>query len=77
MILGLLSGLVMGPRIAPVGEIGRLVIQVIKAVATPLLFLTIVNSVIQVEIRLKDLARMLVIVVVNALIALSIVFLFL
>jgi Na+/H+-dicarboxylate symporter len=51
MALGLAVGPVLGARAAPLGEIGKLVIQLIKAVATPLLFFAIVSAILKTEVR--------------------------
>ena len=72
MFLGVGVGLYFGREITPLGEIGRLVIQVIKAIAAPLLFLTIIQGILKTNVELKNLIRMFGIVAVNALIALVI-----
>jgi Na+/H+-dicarboxylate symporter len=72
MALGLIVGPLLGPQAAALGEIGKLVIALIKAVATPLLFLAIVNAVVQTEVDAKAGAKMLGIATVNACIALAI-----
>lgn len=72
MVLGLGVGLVFGTRTAPLGELGKWVIQLIKAAATPLLFLTIVNSILQVDVQLKAVGKMMTIVMINAFFAMAI-----
>ena len=47
MAVGVAVGPALGARAAPLGELGRLVIQLIKAVATPLLFLAIVDAILK------------------------------
>jgi Na+/H+-dicarboxylate symporter len=71
MILGAVVGPVLGSRAAPLGELGKLVIQLIKAVATPLVFLAIVNAILRTEIRGRAGVRMLVLASINATIALG------
>ena len=50
IVIGIAVGVALGPllgaRAAPLGELGKLVIQLIKAVATPLLFFAIVNAIL-------------------------------
>ncbi|NDD91434.1 dicarboxylate/amino acid:cation symporter [bacterium] len=79
ILIGLVAGMVLGPFIGgPTGwgvqliEISKGVIQLIKAVAVPLLFLAITNSVAHAEVTLKHGARMFVVALINALVALGI-----
>jgi DAACS family dicarboxylate/amino acid:cation (Na+ or H+) symporter len=76
-ILGAMAlGLVVGPMLAQsadqLGELGKLVIQLIKAAATPLLFLAIVRSILETEIEGRAALRLLFWASVNASIALTI-----
>lgn len=72
MLLGLIVGLIAGNKATPLGQLGSLVIQLIKAVAAPLLFLTIINAILQSDVKMRSVGRMLIIVLVNALGALVI-----
>jgi DAACS family dicarboxylate/amino acid:cation (Na+ or H+) symporter len=72
MALGLVVGPLLGSNAAPLGELGKLVISLIKAVATPLLFLAIVNAVVQTEVDRKAGTKMLGIATINACLALAI-----
>ena len=72
MVLGLCIGPFLGMQAAPLGELGKLVITLIKAAATPLLFLAIVNAVIKTQIEAKNGLRMLGFALLNTSIALSI-----
>jgi DAACS family dicarboxylate/amino acid:cation (Na+ or H+) symporter len=72
MALGLLAGVGLGPGAAPLGELGKLVIQLIKAAAAPLLFLAIVNAILKTEVGLRNAGRMVAIATLNASIALAI-----
>ena len=72
MGLGLLLGPLLGENAEPLGELGKLVIQLIKVFATPLLFLTIVTSVLGTEIRARAGLRLIGWAVLNASIALTI-----
>ncbi|MDP2305487.1 MAG: dicarboxylate/amino acid:cation symporter [Pseudomonadota bacterium] len=76
ILLAMLLGLVVGPMVgkdgAVFGEMGKLVIGLIKAVATPLLFFAVVNAILKTEIQARSGVKMLVIALVNASIALAI-----
>ncbi|MFO0750743.1 MAG: dicarboxylate/amino acid:cation symporter [Myxococcota bacterium] len=72
MAVGVLVGLLAGPDASSLGEIGKLVIQLIKVAATPLLFLAIVNAIVRTEVTAVAGLRMVVIALVNASIALGI-----
>jgi Na+/H+-dicarboxylate symporter len=72
LVLGLVLGPLLGKRAGPLGELGRLVVQLIKGVATPLLFFAIVNAVLRAEVAGKSALRMLAAAVVNASLALFI-----
>ena len=66
ILLGASVGWLLGPRAAFLGEIGLLVIKLLKALATPLVFLAIVDSFCRAKIPAKKGAILLVICVVNA-----------
>ena len=52
MVVGMTLGALLGKEAsAPFGELGKLIIALIKAIATPLLFLVIVNAILKTEIR--------------------------
>lgn len=76
IVLALLLGLVVGPLLgrdaAPLGELGKLVIQLIKAVATPLIYLVIVNAVLTTEIGGRSARRLVGFAMANAIFALGI-----
>lgn len=72
LAFGVIVGLVAGVRVAPLGELGKIVITLIKAAATPLLFLFILRSILTTEITGRLGARLLRIVGINALCALAI-----
>lgn len=72
MVIGVVVGPALGSRAAPLGELGKLVIQLIKAVATPLVFLAIVNAILRTEIKGRAGLRMLALAMINASIALTI-----
>jgi len=72
IVIGIATGIVLGERAGAFGEIGKVVIQLIKAVATPLVFLVVVNSVLQTRIELRAGRRLLKWAIINASIALTI-----
>ncbi len=72
MLVGGLLGLALGPRAAPLGQLGTLVIQLIKAIATPLLFFTIAHAITTTDVPARAGLRMVVLAVINASVALAI-----
>jgi DAACS family dicarboxylate/amino acid:cation (Na+ or H+) symporter len=72
MAAGLLLGPLLGTNAAPLGELGRLVVQLIKGVATPLLFFAIVSAILHAEVEAKGALRMLGAATFNATCALII-----
>jgi Na+/H+-dicarboxylate symporter len=75
IVLAIVLGLVVGPALGRdargFGELGKIVIQLIKAAATPLLFFAIVNTILKTEIRGRSAGRLLFWATVNACIALA------
>jgi DAACS family dicarboxylate/amino acid:cation (Na+ or H+) symporter len=65
-------GPLLGRDAAPLGELGKLVIQLIKAVATPLIYLVIVNAVLTTEIGGRSARRLVGFAMANAIFALAI-----
>ena len=72
MLLGLLVGPLLGPKALVLGALGKIVVQLIKAAATPLLFFAILQSVLTTEIRGRAALRLLFFATLNACIALAI-----
>lgn len=70
--LGAGIGFFLGPQAHVFGEIGRLVIQLIKAIATPMIFLAIVHSLLTTNVTGRDFFRLLSIAATNAMIAIII-----
>lgn len=70
--LGVLCGVIFGSSIAPIGIIGKVVIQLIKAFAVPLIFFAIVEALLSTNISLGSAGRLLMIVSINAVIAAAI-----
>jgi len=72
MVLGLLTGAYFGPAAIPLGAFGKIYIQLIKAIAIPLVLFTIIESIIGTELSWKTASRWLIIVGINAFFALVI-----
>lgn len=70
--LGVLAGVWLGANAAPLGEIGRLVIQLVKLFAVPLLLFAILDAFLKTEINGRAAGRMVLITSINATIALAI-----
>jgi Na+/H+-dicarboxylate symporter len=67
--LGALVGVVLGPKAALLGELGVLVIKLLKALATPLVFFAVVDSFCRAEIPAKKGAILIAICTANAAVA--------
>jgi DAACS family dicarboxylate/amino acid:cation (Na+ or H+) symporter len=72
MIVGLAVGPHLGSLAAPLGELGKLVIQLIKAIATPLLFLSIVRAILTTEVEGRSALRMVAVATINVSVAIAI-----
>jgi DAACS family dicarboxylate/amino acid:cation (Na+ or H+) symporter len=72
MALGTLVGVALGDKAAPLGEIGKVIIQAVRTFATPLLFFAILYAVMTTRIEGRHARRMLFVAFLNASIALAI-----
>jgi len=76
LVIGLVLGLLVGPwagSAAPLlSEISRWVVQLIKALAVPLLFVAILHAVYSTEVRLRSGLKMLAVALINATLAIAI-----
>ncbi len=72
MILGAVVGSYFGKDVGALGEIGKVVITLIKAAATPLLFFVILTSILTSEISGKLGTKLILINVLNSAVALAI-----
>jgi DAACS family dicarboxylate/amino acid:cation (Na+ or H+) symporter len=72
MLLGAVVGTIFGTAVAPIGEIGRLLIQAIRVFATPLLFFAILHAVMTTRVEGRHAGRMLGVAFLNGSIALAI-----
>jgi Na+/H+-dicarboxylate symporter len=71
IVIGLLLGPILGRDANRLGDIGKLVIQLIKAAAAPLLFLSIVQAILKTEVQARAALRLFFWATVNASIALG------
>lgn len=72
LILGAIVGKIFGTSLSGLGEIGKVVITLIKAAATPLLFFVILSSILTSEISGKLGSKLIMITSFNSLCALTI-----
>jgi DAACS family dicarboxylate/amino acid:cation (Na+ or H+) symporter len=72
LIIGIGIGVIFGPQAAPLGELGKLVIQMIKALAVPLVFIAILEAIVSTSIPLNHVGRLLIIVSINSAVAIMI-----
>jgi DAACS family dicarboxylate/amino acid:cation (Na+ or H+) symporter len=69
MAAGTVVGLVFGPRVARLGELGTVIIDLIKGLAGPLLFFAVVDAFLRTHVRTRSAALMVAISLTNAAIA--------
>ena len=72
MALGVLAGMAFRDSMVPLGIVGKLFIQLIKVMAVPLVFFSILDAMITTQISFKSAGRLLLVVLINTSIALSI-----
>jgi DAACS family dicarboxylate/amino acid:cation (Na+ or H+) symporter len=72
MLLGVVVGLWLGPKTAGLEIIARYIIEIIKAVATPLLFLAIFDAFVSVELKGKGVFWLVLVCALNACCAIAI-----
>ena len=72
IVIGIGLGIGLGKSAEPYGAIGKLYIDLIKAVAAPLLFFAILDAIVSSEIQWKSARRFLGVVVINTIIAATI-----
>lgn len=71
-VLGVLAGMMLGSDAGKLGSLGMLLIQLIKAIALPLVFVAIVEGVISTHIPKSSALKLFVVAAINAIIAASI-----
>lgn len=69
MLLGVLVGLAVGDRAKGLGDLGTVIIGLIKALAGPLLLFAVLDALVRTNVRLRSAALMVSIAVANAFIA--------
>ena len=72
MIGGIFVGLLFGKMLTPLGIVGKLFIQLLKVMAVPLVFFSIIDALITTRLSLKGAGKLLLIVSINTSIALLI-----
>ena len=72
IVSGMLAGMLLGKDAGPLGEIGRLVIQLVKLFAVPLLLFAILDAFLKTDIAGRAAGRMIAITSINTAIALLI-----
>jgi len=69
IVLGCLTGVVLGPRAEVLGQLGILIIQLLKALATPLIFFAILDAFVRTVIRKRKGVKLVITCVINATVA--------
>ena len=69
VVLGIVAARVLGPRAAVLGDVGMLVIRVLKALATPLILFAVLDAFARTEIPGRQAARLFGLSTLNALVA--------
>lgn len=72
MLIGVIVGPLLGKSAAGLGTLGAITIQLIKAVATPLLFLAITRAIITTQVNASAIGRMAWIAMLNVTVAIAI-----
>ena len=72
IIVGIILGAVLGKSATPLGTVGKFYIDLIKAVAAPLLFFAILDAIVSSEVQWKSARRFLGVAVINTTIAATI-----
>jgi Na+/H+-dicarboxylate symporter len=72
MVVGAAVGWLFGRRVERLGELGAVIIDLIKALAGPLLFFAVVDAFLRTHVRARSAAVMVAITLTNALIAVTI-----
>jgi Na+/H+-dicarboxylate symporter len=72
MVVGMIAGTLLGKSAITLGTLGSITIALIKAVATPLLFLAIVRAIVTTHVSGSSIRRMVMIALLNVSIAIAI-----
>lgn len=69
---GILTGVLAGPAASPLGDLGKPVINMVKTVATPLVFLAIIDAIVTTHVRGRSFLRLFGLTTFNGILALAI-----
>lgn len=69
VLLGSVTGLLLGPQAQVLGDVGMLIIQILKTLAAPLVFFAIVDAFCKTQMRLRSGLHLLSLSALNALVA--------
>ena len=72
MVAGGVVGLALGPRVAGLGEIGKVVIGLIKMLATPLILFVVLDAMLRSSLKAKSGIRIIGISMINGMSRLAI-----
>ncbi len=72
MVVGVIVGLVFGTKIVSLAVIAHIIINLIKALATPLLFVTVFDSVLDAQFKGEGVKRLFAVATLNAIMAMMI-----
>ncbi len=72
MLLGLVLGLVFGERVAPLSKLGSVILDLVKALAAPLLLFAVLDAFLRTDVKARSGGLMVAIALTNASIALLI-----
>ncbi len=72
LVLGTATGFALGPGAEPLGELGALIIRLLKILATPLVFFAVAEGVVQVHFRVRHGLKLLLLCAMNGTVAASI-----
>jgi Na+/H+-dicarboxylate symporter len=72
MGFGLLAGLLLGQHAVPLGVFGKLFVQLIKMMAIPLVFFSIIEALVATSVSWKSAGRLFIVVAINSTCALAI-----
>jgi Na+/H+-dicarboxylate symporter len=72
MVLGIVAGVLLGPRVSGIGELGKLMINSIKMLAGPLVFFAVVDAFLRTRVKVRSGLTMVAISAINAILAITI-----
>jgi DAACS family dicarboxylate/amino acid:cation (Na+ or H+) symporter len=72
MMLGILLGILLGPKASSLGIVAKYIVEIIKALATPLLFFAIFDAFVSVDLKGKGFFWLIAVCLINACCAIAI-----